>query len=121
MALKLEFTPEVSELSLTQLGNRKFWHFNSVCFVYVNIHCVKAKQIQEWMCFSSVFQSTPLHLAAGYNRVRIVQLLLQHGADVHAKDKGQVEQFISFNGFAHGLLCFVFNILHAEVVEHQAK
>lgn len=55
MALKLEFTPEVSELSLTQLGNRKFWHFNSVCFVYVNIHCVKAKQIQEWMCFSSVF------------------------------------------------------------------
>ncbi|NXA43747.1 TNKS1 protein, partial [Eudromia elegans] len=24
----------------------------------------------------------------GYNRVRIVQLLLQHGADVHAKDKG---------------------------------
>lgn len=34
------------------------------------------------------FQSTPLHLAAGYNRTRIVQLLLQHGADVHAKDKG---------------------------------
>lgn len=37
---------------------------------------------------SLLFQSTPLHLAAGYNRVRIVQLLLQHGADVHAKDKG---------------------------------
>ncbi|PKU45903.1 tankyrase-1 [Limosa lapponica baueri] len=35
-------------------------------------------------------KSTPLHLAAGYNRVRIVQLLLQHGADVHAKDKGIV-------------------------------
>uniref|UniRef100_A0AAR2IQQ3 Poly [ADP-ribose] polymerase n=1 Tax=Pygocentrus nattereri TaxID=42514 RepID=A0AAR2IQQ3_PYGNA len=33
-------------------------------------------------------KSTPLHLAAGYNRVRIVQLLLQYGADVHAKDKG---------------------------------
>lgn len=33
-------------------------------------------------------KSTPLHLAAGYNRTRIVQLLLQHGADVHAKDKG---------------------------------
>ena len=26
-------------------------------------------------------KSTPLHLAAGYNRTRIVQLLLQHGAD----------------------------------------
>ncbi|MGH0119707.1 UNVERIFIED_CONTAM: hypothetical protein FKN15_058660 [Acipenser sinensis] len=33
-------------------------------------------------------KSTPLHLAAGYNRVKIVQLLLQHGADVQAKDKG---------------------------------
>lgn len=33
-------------------------------------------------------KSTPLHLAAGYNRIRIVQLLLEHGADVHAKDKG---------------------------------
>jgi tankyrase len=33
-------------------------------------------------------KSTPLHLAAGYNRVKVVQLLLQHGADVHAKDKG---------------------------------
>ncbi|XP_076060253.1 tankyrase isoform X2 [Oratosquilla oratoria] len=32
--------------------------------------------------------STPLHFAAGYNRVAIVEYLLQHGADVHAKDKG---------------------------------
>lgn len=35
-----------------------------------------------------ILQSTPLHLAAGYNRVGVVQLLLQQGADVHAKDKG---------------------------------
>ena len=33
-------------------------------------------------------KSTPLHLAAGYNRTRIVQLLLKYGADVQAKDKG---------------------------------
>ncbi|XP_047128184.1 poly [ADP-ribose] polymerase tankyrase-2 isoform X1 [Hydra vulgaris] len=33
-------------------------------------------------------KSTPLHLAAGYNRTRIVEILLKHGADVHAKDKG---------------------------------
>lgn len=39
-------------------------------------------------CHLFFLQSTPLHLAAGYNRTRIVQLLLQHGADVHAKDKG---------------------------------
>ncbi|KAG1954633.1 poly [ADP-ribose] polymerase tankyrase-2-like isoform X1 [Pimephales promelas] len=33
-------------------------------------------------------QSTPLHFAAGYNRVAVVEYLLLHGADVHAKDKG---------------------------------
>ena len=33
-------------------------------------------------------KSTPLHLAAGYNRIRVVEILLQQGADVHAKDKG---------------------------------
>lgn len=32
-------------------------------------------------------KSTPLHLAAGYNRVKIVQLLLQMGADCHSKVK----------------------------------
>ncbi|XP_041370759.1 poly [ADP-ribose] polymerase tankyrase-1-like [Gigantopelta aegis] len=32
--------------------------------------------------------STPLHFAAGYNRVAVVEYLLQQGADVHAKDKG---------------------------------
>lgn len=33
-------------------------------------------------------QSTPLHFAAGYNRVEVVELLLARNADVHAKDKG---------------------------------
>lgn len=32
--------------------------------------------------------STPLHFASGYNRVSVVEYLLHHGADVHAKDKG---------------------------------
>jgi len=32
--------------------------------------------------------STPLHFAAGYNRKTVVEFLLKHGADVHAKDKG---------------------------------
>lgn len=54
-------------------------------------------EVQKYLCllffilFCFPLQSTPLHLAAGYNRVRIVQLLLQHGADVHAKDKGYVK------------------------------
>ena len=40
-------------------------------------------------------KSTPLHLAAGYNRTRIVHLLLKYGADVQAKDKGSVWCFFS--------------------------
>ena len=32
-------------------------------------------------------QSTPLHFAAGYNRVEVVEYLLTMGADVQAKDK----------------------------------
>ena len=32
--------------------------------------------------------STPLHFAAGYNRVGVVEFLLSKQADVHAKDKG---------------------------------
>ena len=33
-------------------------------------------------------QSTPLHFAAGFNRVEVVEFLLSMGADVQAKDKG---------------------------------
>lgn len=60
-------------------------HFNSTVFVSLKLY----ERSHNFIAFLSP-QSTPLHLAAGYNRVRIVQLLLQHGADVHAKDKGYV-------------------------------
>uniref|UniRef100_A0A8U7MU52 Tankyrase n=1 Tax=Corvus moneduloides TaxID=1196302 RepID=A0A8U7MU52_CORMO len=53
-------------------------------------------------------KSTPLHLAAGYNRVRIVQLLLQHGADVHAKDKGYVK-LIDLVPVCSSGFCFFFH------------
>ena len=32
--------------------------------------------------------STPLHFASGYNRIAVVEYLIQNGANVHAKDKG---------------------------------
>ncbi|XP_016814557.1 poly [ADP-ribose] polymerase tankyrase-1 isoform X3 [Pan troglodytes] len=32
--------------------------------------------------------STPLHLAAGYNNLEVAEYLLEHGADVNAQDKG---------------------------------
>ena len=61
----------------------------------VNCHAGDGRKVNftspAHACSESLFchsQSTPLHLAAGYNRVGVVQLLLQHGADVHAKDKG---------------------------------
>jgi tankyrase len=38
--------------------------------------------------------STPLHFAAGYNRVSVVEFLLAHGADVHSKDKGYVKTLL---------------------------
>jgi len=54
--------------------------------------------------------STPLHFAAGYNRKTVVEFLLKHGADVHAKDKGYmtcdvflcavVEQFFQLVSFS---------------------
>ena len=40
---------------------------------------------------SSHFQgrnSTPLHLAAGYNNLEVAEYLLENGADVNAQDKG---------------------------------
>ncbi|KAL5021722.1 hypothetical protein ScPMuIL_000877 [Solemya velum] len=51
----------------------------------VNCHASDGRNLQFVQIF---FQSTPLHLAAGYNRTRIVQILIEHGSDVHAKDKG---------------------------------
>uniref|UniRef100_A0A8C9G2G7 Poly [ADP-ribose] polymerase n=1 Tax=Pavo cristatus TaxID=9049 RepID=A0A8C9G2G7_PAVCR len=66
----------------------------------------KKNKTKCWFCFTDCccilsFQSTPLHLAAGYNRVKIVQLLLQHGADVHAKDKGDLVPLHNACSYGH--------------------
>lgn len=62
------------------------------CCVFV---CVCAPSLQQLCSAQNVNcrdlegrHSTPLHFAAGYNRVAVVEYLLHHGADVHAKDKG---------------------------------
>lgn len=65
MALNLEFTPVMTELSLIPLGNLNFWHFNSLFFVYVNM-CLNLNKyrlngkariihLKRWMCFSFCF------------------------------------------------------------------
>ncbi|KAF3827760.1 hypothetical protein GH733_000995 [Mirounga leonina] len=60
-------------------------------------------------------QSTPLHFAAGYNRVSVVEYLLQHGADVHAKDKGQFKKFINYMQLSKlniSLCCIAYVVFH---------
>jgi len=45
----------------------------------------------KWPLFTFWFQgrnSTPLHLAAGYNNLEVAEYLLENGADVNAQDKG---------------------------------
>ena len=56
-------------------------HFDSQKLVATNLHAVNCRDVDGR-------HSTPLHFAAGYNRVSVVEYLLEHGADVHAKDKG---------------------------------
>ncbi|XP_063290649.1 poly [ADP-ribose] polymerase tankyrase-2 isoform X4 [Pelobates fuscus] len=72
----------------------------------VNSHASDGRKQDGTAVFSSSPQgspakSTPLHLAAGYNRVKIVQLLLQHGADVHAKDKGDLVPLHNACSYGH--------------------
>ena len=55
--------------------------------VTTNVHAVNCRDVDGR-------HSTPLHFAAGYNRVAVVEYLLEHGADVHAKDKGYVLSLI---------------------------
>ena len=43
-------------------------------------------------------QSTPLHFAAGYNRVEVVEYLLTMGADVQAKDKVRNHKYVHCKG-----------------------
>lgn len=55
--------------------------------------------------------STPLHFAAGYNRVSVVEYLLHHGADVHAKDKGWGLRFsLIFHWYLFVVDIFIFRL-----------
>uniref|UniRef100_A0A8C1T4V0 Poly [ADP-ribose] polymerase n=1 Tax=Cyprinus carpio TaxID=7962 RepID=A0A8C1T4V0_CYPCA len=60
-------------------------------------------------------QSTPLHFAAGYNRVAVVEYLLQHGADVHAKDKGGLVPLHNACSYGHYEVAELL-VLHGAVV-----
>lgn len=59
-------------------------------------------------------KSTPLHLASGYNRVKIVQHLLALGADVNAKDKGGLVALHNACSYGHYEVAKL-------LIEHQAN
>ena len=56
-------------------------------------------------------QSTPLHFAAGFNRVEVVEFLLSMGADVQAKDQSQ-ETLVELIGL--GLSYFIVSMVGNE-------
>ncbi|XP_057306768.1 poly [ADP-ribose] polymerase tankyrase-2-like [Hydractinia symbiolongicarpus] len=45
--------------------------------------------------------STPLHLAAGYNHVEVAEFLLENGADVNAQDKGGLIALHNASSYGH--------------------
>lgn len=45
--------------------------------------------------------STPLHLAAGYNNLEVVEFLLAAGADVNAQDKGGLIPLHNASSYGH--------------------
>lgn len=45
--------------------------------------------------------STPLHLAAGYNNIEVVEFLLNQGADVNAVDKGGLIPLHNASSYGH--------------------
>jgi tankyrase len=45
--------------------------------------------------------STPLHLASGYNNLDVAEYLLEHGADVNAQDKGGLIPLHNASSYGH--------------------
>ena len=45
--------------------------------------------------------STPLHLAAGYNNLEVAEFLLENGADVNAQDKGGLIPLHNASSYGH--------------------
>lgn len=75
------------------------WFGSVLCFLLLSLQQLCSPQNVNCRDLEGR-HSTPLHFAAGYNRVSVVEYLLHHGADVHAKDKG----YISFHYILRCLL-----------------
>lgn len=63
--------------------------------------------------------STPLHLAAGYNNYEVAEYLLENGADVNATDRGGLISLHNASSFGHemlaGKLCSVIALINRKL------
>ena len=55
--------------------------------------------------------STPLHLAAGYNNLEVAEFLLENGADVNAQDKGGLIPLHNASSYGNFILSLSYGIL----------
>lgn len=78
----LKDPPDTVDLEVQLLDASKAGDLETVQrIVAANAHTVNCRDLDGR-------HSTPLHFAAGYNRVPVVEFLLENGAEVHASDKG---------------------------------
>lgn len=78
----LKDPPDNVDLEVQLLDAAKAGDLDTVQrIVLANTHTVNCRDLDGR-------HSTPLHFAAGYNRVPVVEFLLEHGAEVHSSDKG---------------------------------
>lgn len=78
----LKDPPDTVDLEVQLLDAAKAGDLDTVQrIVAANPHTVNCRDLDGR-------HSTPLHFAAGYNRVPVVEFLLEHGAEVYASDKG---------------------------------
>lgn len=78
----LKDVPDTGDLATQLLEAAKGGALETVQrIVRSNLHLVNCRDLDGR-------HSTPLHFAAGYNRVEVVEFLLENGAEVHASDKG---------------------------------
>lgn len=78
----LKNPPDTVDLEVQLLEASKTGDLETVQRIVLNnLHTVNCRDLEGR-------NSTPLHFASGYNRIAIVEFLLEHGAEVHASDKG---------------------------------
>ena len=67
----------------------------------MNCSILNKKTRENKIFFPQGRNSTPLHLAAGYNNLEVAEFLLENGADVNAQDKGGLIPLHNASSYGH--------------------